>query len=177
MNPRLDIPQFFLSDAANAAGVDQNTLKTWINRKAVLLSFDDRPGEGAGSRRLLTLRTVYAIAIAAEFVRLGLSPARGFQAALGFTHSGRASPAPGELYPEGETLLVLYPQGDDEVAKSANEQTIFSAGATTRLVNVRAGASIPPSSYSSAAIVNCNEIYARVDSALSKHSASSGAAA
>jgi hypothetical protein len=76
----LDTPTLFISDVAQAAGVDLGLLRSWINRGTFPLGPKDR-NEG-GAARLLTVRTGYAVAIAARLVEHGLAISRASTAAL-----------------------------------------------------------------------------------------------
>lgn len=87
-------------------------------------AISERLAGGSGRSHLFTYRRVMQMALVAEMVALGLSPRRAGTLALGFSDVGEAvaywggGPAPeiprwpGELFPEGRTVLVAYP-GDD----------------------------------------------------------------
>lgn len=76
----IDTPTLFISDVAQAASVDLGLLRQWINRNAFPLGPKNR-SEG-GAARLLTIRTGYAVAIAARLVEHGLPISRASTAAL-----------------------------------------------------------------------------------------------
>jgi hypothetical protein len=62
-------------DAAIAAGINVNTLRSWIQRSIVRLDTDEF-GEVNGTGHKLRRRTVYTIATTAALVEAGFTPAR-----------------------------------------------------------------------------------------------------
>lgn len=110
-NPYWDEPRYILGDAAAASGLTPNLLKSWLFRKHISLGPHDREASGKGSSRFLSLRRVLSIALAAEMVRLGLSPSR----AGAIAHAATAFAFDETLEAEGHTewptdsLLVIYP--------------------------------------------------------------------
>src|SRR5262245_54945197 len=85
--PELDTPRYVLGDVAAAANVSPGTLKAWLSREPQVIHLGpyDQPGRGKGTPRLLTLRRLYAIAIASELVSLGFAPSRAGMLAFAFT--------------------------------------------------------------------------------------------
>lgn len=162
MHPSLDTPAHFLGDVARAADVELNTLKSWLARKSVHLSPTDRDGEGSGSRRLLTLRTVYAIAITAHLVRHGLSPERSFVAAKSFTNFGRPDFSLGRHAPDGEAhLLVFTPAPGTAIDEAEARAMLVFVASPSDL-----GAAFSRHRSEAITVVNCTAICEKVDAAL-----------
>ena len=80
-----------------------NTLRNWIARGAISLSPCDQPAQGRGGRHILTMRTVYGIAVMKELSSYGLAPGQAGSAAHSFA---RLPQDP--LFPSGGTILVVY---------------------------------------------------------------------
>lgn len=126
----LDTPRFLLSDVVTAIpSLDQNNLKAWISRGVVTLGKFDRKAGGSGGRFILTLRTVYALALMSRMVELGVSPARAFKNACRFTkrhlpktkvseETDRRSPET-LLYKNGPTIFVAFSSKSDELEQSS----------------------------------------------------------
>lgn len=154
-----DAAQFLAGDACKAAGIDNATLKNWIHpdRRAILMSEDDRRAMGSGRAHLFTFRRVMQIALTAELVQLGFPPRKAGIMAAGFTDVGDGVAAfgdeipppterlPGELYRDGYTMLVAFPDEDrghirKVVPKTTALELMFKQGAGQRstavLVNV-----------------------------------------
>jgi hypothetical protein len=105
-----DTPRFLLRDAATAAGISVGLLKAWVSREPKVIHFGslDRSATGRGTPRLLTLRRVVCIALAAELVSLGFTASRAGSVASTFTDSEDPPiewPAPG--------FLIVPPATDD----------------------------------------------------------------
>jgi hypothetical protein len=107
-----DKPKFLLGDAAAASGLSPNTLKAWLARGIVELGGYDHEASGKGSSRLFTLRSMLSIALAADLVRLGLSPTRAVLPAFAATRS--------ETPPDVESLLLVFPSVDKTSWKVVN---------------------------------------------------------
>lgn len=76
-------PGFRLSQAALAAGFEQNTLRSNFQRQWFRsFATKDRPGRGRAKR--LCLADVVVLAITRRFIDLGLHPAEAFKAAFPF---------------------------------------------------------------------------------------------
>jgi hypothetical protein len=131
----LDTPRFLLSDVVTAIpSLDQNNLKAWISRGVVTLGKFDREAGGSGGRFILTLRTVYALALMSRMVELGVSPARAFQNACRFTkrHLPKAKVVEETdgrspetlLYKNGPTIFVAYSSKSDELEHSSCATTL-----------------------------------------------------
>jgi hypothetical protein len=110
-NALLDEPLFRLSDAAQAAGIDASLLRSWLHREPVIVALGeyDQPAQGTGRRVLLTLRRVISIAIAVEFVELGVITSRAGRAA--FLITDEALPGLDVVNP----LFVIYPGPDPRI--------------------------------------------------------------
>ena len=144
--PHPDQPMFFTGDVCRAVGIEQSTLKNWITRGAILMSDDDRKrfgvdgpsherlASGSGRSHLFTLRRVVQIALTAELVALGLPPLRAAMLALGFTDVGDGGGGwvgepielgrlPGQLYKDGLTLLVAYPEEESSHVINVDPKT------------------------------------------------------
>jgi hypothetical protein len=106
-DPLLDDPLYKLGDAAEAAALDVALLRSWLDREPIieLGRFDQAP-QGTGKPRLLTLRRIIAIAIAAELVELGIITSRAGRIATLFTD--RELPA-FDTKQSAKPLLVVYP--------------------------------------------------------------------
>jgi len=134
---RLGIKQFYIGEAAQAAGIDTNTCRSWLKRGSIVLSDEDRAAAGAGRPQLLSLRRVLQIAITAELVKLGMSVKDAADAAIPFTDLGEtvtywegeeppeSGRGPAELFSDASaTLLVVKPDGGRVVR--ADRNTIFT---------------------------------------------------
>jgi hypothetical protein len=86
MNPILDTARFLFTDLTPVTGVDQVNLKSWFIRESMEYGVYDRVATGKGTRALLTLRTVYEVAITAALVSLGLAPSVAFISARVFSN-------------------------------------------------------------------------------------------
>ncbi|MCW2273317.1 hypothetical protein GJ654_04295 [Rhodoblastus acidophilus] len=149
MNAPLDIPKFSTADVANAAGIPVETLRTWVKRGdlALIHGTPDRFSPGVGRTRQFTLRRALNVVLTAELVRNNLSVKEASQAALNFTDIGEgvydpsedaltdeSVPArdPGELFRDGETVLVVrFPKGGGRIEASVERledavTTLFS---------------------------------------------------
>lgn len=80
-------------DAAIAAGVNVNTLRSWLQRGIIPIAYDELV-EVNGSSHRLRYETVEMIAITAALIKVGLSPTRaGLLGSLGTNiHIDRALP-------------------------------------------------------------------------------------
>jgi hypothetical protein len=135
---QLGIKQFYIGEAAQAAGIDTNTCRSWLKRGSIVLSDEDRAAAGAGRPQLLSLRRVLQIAITAELVKLGMSVKDAANAAIPFTDLGETvtwwvegedppemGRGPAELFSDASaTLLAVKPDGGHVVR--ADRNTIFT---------------------------------------------------
>ena len=140
----IDLPQFPSSAACAAARIDLATLKNWAVRKpsAILLTEAERGGPGRARRFAFSFRRVMQIAITADLVKLGFAPRRAVVVAAGFTEVGD-SPAgwndevimqarrPGQLYPDGFTILIAHPESELAEVVNVRRNTTFADVLTT----------------------------------------------
>jgi hypothetical protein len=106
----LDTPAYTLTEAATAADIKPGRLKSWTSRPPLVIPLgphDQRPTKTARSR--FTLRRVICIAVAAEFVKLGLSTRSAGANAFNFTDIPQADRPPCVEWP-GPLFLIYYPQ-------------------------------------------------------------------
>lgn len=131
----LDVPRFSARDALAVGPKSYATLRSWNDTEAFLMRESDRRSLGTGRPHLFTLRRILQIALIAEMVKFGLSPRRAGIFAAGFTDVGDAEAGwegepdqlnrlPGQLYPTGDTLLIVYP--DEDEAEIVNVHTSVS---------------------------------------------------
>jgi len=107
MSITLDTPRFLFADITTAVpDVDPLNLRAWITRGAATHGEHDRT---SGKRVLLTLKTVYEFAIAANMVGVGLTPAMAFVCAREFTRGKEAGRNPDTLlFDRAQTLLLVW---------------------------------------------------------------------
>jgi hypothetical protein len=84
----------------------------------------DKQASGSGERNLYSRRRANQIALTVECSRLGIAPARGAKAAFEFSDKGNPGRAIGEIYPQGRTLLVGLPDGENKVVNVPPDLTI-----------------------------------------------------
>lgn len=117
----LDQPQFTITQVADAAPIQANTLRSWFQRKHFALGDSDKRAD-FGDAHMLSLRTALQVGTAVELYRSGTHPARAAKLARAFTlfadtdqKSGETLRYPGELFPgDGVyTALIAYPGIDD----------------------------------------------------------------
>jgi hypothetical protein len=119
-DPEFDQPRYLLGDAAAAAGLNVNLLKSWLSREPKVIPFGpyDHEAIGKGSARVFTLRRVVSIAIAAELVRLGVTALKA--GGLAFSMTDKPFPKLERSDPQhvtfgavtGDALLAVYPDKD-----------------------------------------------------------------
>ncbi|RDE10349.1 hypothetical protein [Pelagibacterium lacus] len=100
-------------DAADASGLRESVVRSWVERRHIVLSDQDRDAAGRGQTRLFTFETILQIAIAAELTRLGFASGHACRMARKFAHSGNPDRLPGRLFRDGKTLLVVRPGTDN----------------------------------------------------------------
>jgi hypothetical protein len=125
VRPEIDRPRYLLGQVARAAGISAKTLKSWIERKNVVLGEHDWDSHGKGSSRVFTPRRVLAVAVMAELIKLGVYPHMAGR--MGSTFSDWAlDKAKGDLR-KVDVFVVLYPNEFHEdyvVADSYRTKTI-----------------------------------------------------
>lgn len=123
---------YTLSDAAQIAGIPVATVRTWFGRGHLQMHEQDREAMFPGDTRYLSGRTVLAVAIAAEFARLGLPLARAAYAANMFAHTNAGNPMrgrPGALYPGPGavgTVLIVRATGSVQIARIDGRTTALA---------------------------------------------------
>lgn len=135
--PSQDIPRFLSDDVCRAAQIDFITLRNWISRDppAITLREHDRKALKSGKPHLFTYRRVLQVALTADLVRLGFPPRKAGMMAAGFTdvgdvaipplgdHGDEAERQPGELYADGLTFLIAYPEDDLSYVQKVGPKT------------------------------------------------------
>lgn len=109
----MDAPRFTMKEVARASGGNVNTVFSWFQRGYFQLGDADRRAE-AGTGHGISLRTALDVAIAVHLNRhCQLHPSVGVKLARRFTHFGSKDRAPGELFKNDFTVLVVYPELED----------------------------------------------------------------
>lgn len=169
----LDVPQFLLADVATITGVEFNTLRSHISRRAVPMTRYDQQAEGRGGRYIITLRTVYLVALIAELTSYGMSPGQASLAAQEFTHipiyyeDPANARAPGDTFPNGLTILLVFSPPPSITGSDPNSTA--GHGASSLLLNIVSEADYAKLfkaaalKHSSAILVNCNAVIERVN--------------
>jgi hypothetical protein len=165
-HPILDDPRFLLGDAAAAAGISLNLLKSWVTREPCVIPFGKYDGKplGKGSARLFTLRRILSVSVAAELVALGVTASRAGLLAHYFTDAKHptfdAAGGPTQFNMlRGDALLVTYP--DHEAFDVIPENTDINL---RQLLQRSGGPYSGPAS--SCAVLSYGAIAERVKSAL-----------
>ncbi len=121
--PADHVPYYTSAETALAAGVSADTLKNWVSRKpqVILMTQEEREEVGRGRPILFSTQRVIQVAITARLVEMGWQPRAATMLAAGFTDVGhgesrtpdgrvvRPARDPGQLFPDGATLLVARP--------------------------------------------------------------------
>ncbi len=117
-----DIPIYFASDIAAAAGIDTATLQNWLKRQAFGFTAHDRIGKGAGSRNLFTMRSAFILALTAEIVRNGVTPQFAYRVAGSFFGK--------DHLPDAQRTYVCLRPGEEGFTQADAEyltlETLFS---------------------------------------------------
>jgi hypothetical protein len=137
--------------AAEASGATPATFQRYANQH---LNYQPCDGEsrGSGNKRPNSIRRINQAAIMVECSHLGISPSRAAEAAFEFSDRGNPGRNVGECYPIGTTVLVGLATGENKVIQIPPDLSINDV----------------LSKDTSAFIVNCNTIVARVTEKLSK---------
>lgn len=96
--------QYLSNEVAVAAGIDHKAVQNWTTRGLIT---GHSGGGGRGRTRYFSWSNVMEVAVAAEFMRLGITaPQDAFAAAMPFSHTGdeRSLGLP-HHYRDGETYL------------------------------------------------------------------------
>ena len=179
LNVFLDTPRFLFNDITTATGLPQANLKTWLNRGAVSLGPHDRTAGGSGKRYLLTLRTIYEFAVAAELMELGFPPARAFQNAISFSGRDRNGAERGGvdernpstlLYDSGKTIFIVYPEesvlSGENIPHEAFSTSTFVGRVERGADDIKLFDAIFMDHGCAAAVIHCNPILQGADQAL-----------
>jgi len=158
--PGLDTPRFLLGDAAAAADLTPGLIKVWVSRGIIRLGFYDREGRGAGSRHQFTLRRVICIAMTAELVALGISPAKAGELALNYTDVEHDEGRYVEL--AGPTYLIVEPHSEALILATTGKTTF------DQVLNKRLPSGERPASF---AVISGDTIKQRVTSRLKERGA------
>jgi hypothetical protein len=102
-----------VSDAAHAAKLPPNTVRSWFQRGFLQVGMTDK-NQPNGMARLITGHTAMVIAVAAAFTRKGVSPEMACTIGQGFGHTGTGRTTnqstefrnAGCLFANGETWAV-----------------------------------------------------------------------
>jgi hypothetical protein len=107
VRPEIDRPRYLLGQVARAAGISAKTLKSWIERKIVVLGEHDWDSHGKGSSRVFTPRRVLAVTVIAELIKLGVYPHMASRMGPKFSDMA-LDRAKGDLR-RVDDFVVLYP--------------------------------------------------------------------
>jgi hypothetical protein len=143
-----------LRDVAPAADMNLRALRQWLETSVITLQGNDKKASGSGNHWGLSRQRAYQVAIVQRLNKLGVFVSRAAAAALVFSDEGQTGRAPGELFSQGRTTLVVSAEGTKVV------NTMFDA-AHTEVTN-RAVTAIT---------VDCNDVVGFVDSVLTNESA------
>lgn len=116
----MDAPLFPLAVATLAAEFEINTVRSWLQRGTMKLSFRETAAEN-GLPHLLTFRSTVALAIACKLVRLGVPASEAFEHARQFSDFGSDFGITPQRLPcglfEGEfrTILVSRPSWEPQI--------------------------------------------------------------
>jgi hypothetical protein len=111
-------PIYTVAQAAHATGVAVNTIRSWYQRGHFRIGMPegfetpDVSPQNIGLARYITLRTVFAIGIVGELVKLGVDLERAASAAMRFAHTGDRSDEsqyqrlPGELWVDQAWTII-----------------------------------------------------------------------
>jgi hypothetical protein len=105
-------PVHTIGAIAKATGINANTMRTWFKRGDLTTGMSDLASPGNTMARRFTGHTALAIAIMGALIDMGISPKRAALAANKFAHSGSAKRLPGELFAQGQTVLVFSWKAD-----------------------------------------------------------------
>jgi hypothetical protein len=141
------------ADVVRATGLPPRVLSDWLDRGVIVLGRDDVDAAGSGSPRQFSRRRVNQIALTVELSRAGLPASLAAQAAAAFTDAPSPGRAAGDLFANGETLLIHGAAGSRVIA--AHTRDDFAAAATDFSSNP--GGMV---------VINVGAVLGRVDAAL-----------
>src|SRR5690242_2356654 len=110
----MDMPLMTIARAADLVGLGHRVARYWVQDGWIGWPAD-KIAAVAGATTLLTKRSVIAMGIAAELVRLGLHAQMACKAARTFTDLGDEKRNPGALFSKNITVLIAYATGEANV--------------------------------------------------------------
>lgn len=148
---------YSLGEASAAAGVSPAVASAWLDRNVVKMRRGDVDSDSSGVRREFSRARVLQFAIVQTLALLGHRPSDGAKAALEFTDRGSETREPAQLFPAGETLLVI--DGD-----SATVRNLRADGQWSELASDRYG--VQSDAFS---VLNLRRLVDRVDGRLADY--------
>lgn len=106
-----DLKLFTAAEVFLLTGVSPEKQYQWDDRGITIPSRNDKRPNGSGDPRLMTIETVYQLAVTANLVRLGVGPRHAAHAARKFTSQGQSGRLAGGLFPQDRTVLCLRATG------------------------------------------------------------------
>ena len=98
---------FKSADICRATHVSATTLSRWLDRRAIVLGPDDIDARSSGTPRLFSRTRAIHIAIVHALAERGVGVSVASRAAAHFTDQGQDGRAPGELFAQGPTTLIV----------------------------------------------------------------------
>jgi hypothetical protein len=114
------------ADVLQATGISLHTFQHWMDRRLIILSGDDIPGDGKGRPRRFGMRRVYQIAIAHKIASLGIPANTAITLAARFTDEPQRGRPIGGLFPQGRTVLIVSNDGTSKITNVEADATIDS---------------------------------------------------
>lgn len=103
----LDEAKYKISEVARAVNLRPTTVRSWMERKILVLHDKDKSAESEGLPHALTKRTALKLGIVGELTEFGVSPKMAVPAAAAFTDEGDRGRLPGHLFGGDGTFTVL----------------------------------------------------------------------
>jgi hypothetical protein len=107
----MGVETFPLHVAAAAAQFTPKEFRRQVNNGPLKLQGCDRGSSGSGDPIGYSRRRILQAAITKRLTPLGVSPSAAARAAFQFSDEGQTGRRPGELFPNGKTLLLVSPEG------------------------------------------------------------------
>lgn len=107
-------PNWTLRDAAEPAGYELNTLRSFYTRGHFRIIGGEK-AKAKGHAGFFNLRAVMHLAVARALIDVGVHPAKAFEVSIVFAHFGDEDRAPAGLFDireHGETLFVYWPDSN-----------------------------------------------------------------
>jgi hypothetical protein len=124
--------QWRAHDVEKATGVPRKMLDRWLDRGIIKLSDDDHEATSSGDYRGFSRRTIHKFAITFQLNRLGFYSRSAASRAAAFSDRATPGRAPGALFPDSETIMVVAPD-DTRIIRVAAGCTADDALATAGL--------------------------------------------